>query len=436
MDYTLNLTGLGRGLLGVFCILFFGFLISRDKKHINWRLLATGVIIHMAAAFVMFQVPVVRSGVEAVAGFFIKVIDFSDHGAAFLFGSLVTDHNSFGFIFAFHVLPTVIFFSAVSSLLYYFGILPAIVKGFAWFLSRSLKISGAECTAAAANIFLDQTSSPLLIKPYLAKMGKQEIFSVMVMGMSTIAGSVMMGYVAILAGDDPQLRLLYTSHFLTASILAAPAGLTLARLVYPKPGIVDNSIQIHREDIGTNPMDALARGTADGLQVAMIIGAVLIVFTSLIAMGDWALEQGVGSLFGINDWIASLSDGRYSGLNLKAITGTLFAPVAWIIGVETHSIFQVGELIGEKIVLNEFIAYSSLGGIIKEGALSDVRTTILTLYALCGFASLTSMGVQVSGFSALAPSQKGVVSRLAPLVVVVGSMTSLMSASVIGMFLG
>lgn len=435
MEYALNITDLGRGLLGVLCIVLFGFLISRDKKHINWRLLATGIIIHMAVAFMMFQVPVVRSGVEAIASFFIKVIDFSDHGAAFLFGSLVTDHKSFGFIFAFHVLPTVIFFSAISSLLYYFGILPAVVKGFAWLLSRSLKISGTECTAAAANIFLDQTSSPMLIKPYLAKMGKQEIFSVMVMGMSTIAGSVMMGYVAILAGDDPQLRLLYTSHFLTASILAAPAGLTLARLVYPKPGIVDNSIQIHKEEIGTNAMDALARGTAEGLQVAMIIGAVLIVFTSLIAMGDWALEQGLGSLLGINEWIASVSEGRYSGLNLKAITGVLFAPVAWIIGIDTTSIFQVGELIGEKIVLNEFIAYSSLGRVIHEGVLPNMRTTILALYALCGFANLTSMGVQVSAFSALAPEQKAVVSRLAPLVVVVGSMTSLLSASVIGIFI-
>lgn len=429
-----SLSYVGRSLLGVAIFLGIAILLSKDRKNINWRLVVTGVGIHFLMAFLMLRVPIFNHAIDAVSHFFIKVLDFSEEGATFLFGSLVTDQKGLGYIVAVHMLPSIIFFSAISSVLYFYDILPKFVHISAKLLNKTLKLSGSECAAAAANVFLGQITAPLLIKPYLPNMSRAQVFSVMTVGMATIAGSVMIAFIGILGGDDPQSRLTYATHLLTASTLSAPAALVMARILMPTKDTLDDDVVIAKEDIGVNVVDAIANGTGEGLRIALIIGATLIVFTAFIAMVNWGFGS-LGNVLHINPLIHAWSDGLYNTLTLQGILGFAFAPVAWLMGVDSSSLLTVGQLIGEKVVASEFVAYLSLGNILHNTTLLDPRSAILASYALCGFANFTSMGVQISGLSAIAPNQRQTVSELAFLALIGGSLTNFMNACVAGIFL-
>lgn len=424
----------GRSSLGIGILLGLAYILSRDRKNVNFKIVAFGLFFTCGLAFLMLKVPFVNKGVEAVSTFFIKMVDFSDEGASFLFGDLV-NVKSFGFIFAFHVLPNIIFFSAISSVLYYFGILPRIVSAFAWLLTRAMKISGAECASAAANVFLGQITAPILIKPYLPRMSGPEIFSVMTCGMASIAGGIMLAVISILGGEDPHTRLQIATFLLTASILSAPAGLTIAHIILPRSGPVDKSIQIKPEQIGTNAFDSLAKGTEEGLQVAFSIGGILIVFTAAISLANWVFVDGLGNWFHLNELTKHLSGGLYETFSLQSVLGLLFSPFAWILGVSGADVFRVAQILGEKVVLNEVVGYISLNQSINNNVFLNPQSQIIATFALCSFANFTSIGVQISGLSALASNQRSTVSKLALLAVVSGNIACFISTCIATAFI-
>lgn len=428
-------TIIGRGLLGVFTIILLAFLVSRDRKNVSWRFIFVGLIFIIGLGTLMLKVPFIHAGIEVVSSFFIKLVDFSDAGAAFIFGDLVTDMNRYGYIFAFHVLPNIIFFAAIASLLYYFKVLPIIVKGFALLLRRAFHLSGAECAAAAANVFLSQVTAPIMIKPYLPRMSRAEIFCVMTGGMATIAGTVMLAIIAILGGENPELRLQFATYLLTSSILSAPAALLISHIILPKTGPVDEQIKINTEDLGYNAFDAIAKGTEEGIRVALSITGILIVFTALIFMANWILREGFGEWLGLNAWVANVTKGVYPGLTLQAILGVLFAPLAWIIGIDARDLLVVGSLLGEKVVLNEIVAYTVFADNIKNNLFMNPHSIVITTFALCSFANLTSIGVQISGFSALASNQRYTVARLAFLAVIAGNLACFLSSCIAGVLI-
>lgn len=430
-----QLTTIGRGALGIFTIILLAFLISRDRKNISWRLVLIGLAFIITLAILILKVPFIYSGIECVASLFIKLVDFSDAGAAFIFGDLVTDMNKYGYIFAFHILPNIIFFSALASLLYYFKILPLIVKGFAIILKTVFHLSGAECAAAAANVFLSQITAPIMIKPYLPRMSKAEIFCVMTGGMATVAGSVLLAIIAILASDNPELRLQFATYLLISSILSAPAALLISHIILPKSSPVDEEVKIYTEDLGHNAFDALAKGTEEGIRVSLSIAGILVVFTALIFMANWILKDGIGEWLNINTWVSQVTDNLYPGLTLQSILGTLFAPIAWIIGIDTRDLLVVGSLLGEKVVLNEILAYTVFGQNIKDNLFSNPHSIVITTFALCSFANLTSIGIQISSFSVLVSNQRHNVAKLALLAVVAGNLACFLSACIAGILI-
>lgn len=424
-----------RSVIGVVVLIGAAVALSKDRGQISKRIVASGLVFLVVIAFLMIKVPLVKGMVEGVSTFFIKLVDFSDAGSTFVFGGLVDQLDKFGFIYAFHVLPNIIFFSAISSILYYFGLLGLVVKFFAWILTKAYKLSGAECAAAAANVFLGQVTAPMMIKPFLPKMSKQEIFSVMTSGMATMAGSVILGVIGLLSVANPGMKQEFARYLLTASLLNAPAALLIAHIIMPKSGVVDSNIKICREDMGLNAFDAIAEGTNEGVRVALSVGAIVIVFTAMVSLVNWILLDGVGEFLGINDWIANITGGLYDGFSLQAILGTVFAPFAWLIGVGTQDLMIAGQLLGEKVVLNEFFAYVAMAKNMESGVLTDPRTIMLLTFGLCNFANLTSIGVQISGFTAMSPNQRGNVSKYALLAVVAGNIASLLSTCIAGAIL-
>jgi CNT family concentrative nucleoside transporter len=370
--------------------------------------------------------------VDAVSRFFIALMGFSQSGAEFLFGGLV-DPSSFGFIFAFQVLPTIVFFSALTSALYYLNILQFVVYGFAWLMQRTMRLSGAESLAAAANIFVGQTEAPLVVKPYLEKMTASEILSLMTGGMATIAGAVMVAYIAMLGGGDPERMQFFATHLLVASMLSAPAALVTAKILLPETGTVDRDLLIPRHRVGDNLIDAITRGATEGVKLAVNVAAMLLVFTAMIALVNFIARDGVGAWTGLNERIAGWSGGRYDGLTLQVLLGLLMAPVAWLIGVPTGDLLTVGQLLGEKTILNEFYAYATFARLKDAGDLVNERSVVIATYALCGFANVASIGIQVGGISALAPGQRGTLARLGVRAMIAGTIAALMTASIAGM---
>lgn len=422
-----------RGILGVAVLLLIAFLFSSDRKRINWRLVITGVVLQVVFALGVLKVDWVRSVFRWISQFFVEVLNFSSAGAEFLFGGLVSDIDGFGFIFAFQVLPTIVFFSALSSFLYYLGILQRIVYGFAWIMSKTMHLSGAESLAAAGNIFLGQTESPLLVKPYLEKMTKSEMMCLMTGGMATIAGGVFAAYIGFLGGIDEELRLQFATHLLSASIMSAPAAIVAAKILVPesKPDKLDRKVLIPRDKIGSNVLDAISIGTTDGLKLAINVGAMLLVFTAFIYMFN-AIFMKVGSITELNDKIISITDGAYDGLSLQYILGLFFAPLAWLLGVPTADVMQVGQLLGEKTILNEFFAYSSLGQMKEAGKFTSERSIIIATYALCGFANFASIGIQIGGIGAIAPGQRQNLAALGVKALIGGTIACFMTAAIAG----
>jgi len=424
-----------RAVSGIIILIFLVFLFSKNRKKINWYIPAVGLLLQLVMAVLILKIGFIRTGFGYVSSFFVHLLQFTDEGARFVFGSLVDKPDQFGIIFAFKILPTVIFFSAFTSLLYYFGILQKIVWVFAWLMSRIMKLSGAESLAAAANVFVGQTEAPLVIKPYLSRMSESEIMALMTGGMATIAGGVMAAYISFLGGTDPAQQQMFATHLLTASIMNAPASLFLAKILVPETNSVDRDLKVSKEVIGSNFLDSLARGTTDGLKLAVNVGAMLLVFTALMALLNFIVFHWIGNPTGLNEMISENSNGQYKGLTLQYILGTAFAPVSWLIGIPSTDLILVGQLLGEKTVLNEFFAFTTFSTLKNSFLITDTKSIIIATYALCGFANFTSIGIQLGGIGALAPTQRVTLSRLAFRALLAGTVASLLSAAIIGMLI-
>jgi len=432
MDTLINV---GRGLLGIVAFLAIAYAFSANRRAVPWRLVVTGIVLQILFGILVLHVDIVRVGVDAVGTFFVRILEFNRAGAEFLFGSLVTNTQTFGFLFAFNVLPTIIFFSALTSLLFYLGILQRIVYGFAWVMVRTMNLSGPESLSASANIFLGQTEAPLLIKHYLPTMTRSELTAVMVGGLATIAGAVMVAYIGMLGGPTPEGQLLFAKHLLTASVMSAPAALLTAKILEPQTEEVNRDVTVSKEKLGANALEAIANGTTDGLRLAINVGAMLLVFTAMVAFMNWILSAGIGSWTGINDAIVQATDGRYTGFTLQYIMGLIFAPLAWLMGIDMGQLMVAGQIIGEKTVLNEFFAYGTLAKLKDSGVLSDVRTQIILTYALCGFSNIASVGIQIGGIGALAPNQRSTLAQLGMKALLGGSIACFLTACVAAMLI-
>ncbi len=430
----MDLTHILRGLLGIAAFVGLAILCSENRRAIPWRLVGTGILFQIICGALVLKIEAVRQAVDWVGQRFVDLLDFNRAGSQFLFGNLITDTKSFGFIFAFNVLPTIIFFSALTSLLFYLGWLQKVVYAFAWLMSKTMKLSGAESLSASANIFLGQTEAPLLIKPYLATMTRSELLAVMVGGMANIAGAVLVAYIGMLGGEDPVQRLVFAKHLITASIMSAPASLYIAKILIPQTETVDETITVPKEKIGANALEAIANGTTDGLKLAVNVGAMLLVFTALVAMFNAILgSQAIGGWTGINDWIAAQTSGRYTTLSLQYVLGVAFAPLAWLMGIDSGSLTLAGQVIGEKTILNEFYAYGSLGKLIQAGQLPDPRAQVILTYALCGFANIASIGILIGGIGVLAPNKRAVLAQLGVKALIGGSLCCFLGASIAAM---
>ncbi len=434
---------IARGLFGVVVLLAIAWACSDARRKVNWRLIGGGLLLQALLAMAFFQFgSYTQAIINPVAKFFADVTSFSDEGARMLFGPFIDDalmQKLFGnqsFVFAFRVLPTIIFFSALTSVLYYLGILQRIVFAFAWVMKRLMHLSGAESLAAAGEVFLGQTESALLIKPYLPKMTRSEILTLMIGGMATIAGGVMAAYISMLSAGDPTKKLEVARNLLCASLMNAPAAIIIAKLLLPEREAINDKLEVPKEKMGSNIFDALAAGTTEGLQLAINVGAMLIAFVAMVYLVNYFLGgvglMPIGGGQNLNQGIATWSGGVFTGLSLQSILGTLFAPFAWLIGVNGGSdILQSGSMLGTKVALNEFIAYDQLGQL--KGSL-DGRTVFLMQFALCGFANVSSIGIQLGGISTIAPSQRQTLAKLGLKALLGGTLATLLSAAVAGCF--
>lgn len=444
MDFLTNVLRAG---IGIFILLSICYLLSSDRKAINWRLVAIGMGLQLFLAFMMLVVPGVSSLFSWISGGFVKIISFTTAGSEFMFGSIVRDMSSFGYIFAFQVLPTIVFFSALTAILYYLGILQKIVYGLAWVLTRTMGLSGPESLAAAANVFIGQTEAPLVVKPYLEGMTKSEILCLMTGGMATIAGSVFAAYVGYLGGTDPETQRFFAKHLLTASIISAPAAIVAAKMLFPE----QEDIDARKDDLtmqkgeATNLLDAISRGTTDGLKLAVNVGAMLLVFTALIYMlnvifigvtdgVNGALAYFNPSVGNWNEQISLSTNGRFEGFSFTYCLAMLFAPFAWVLGVPFEDITVVGQLLGLKTVINEFVAYEQFQGILAEGLLKNEKSILITTYALCGFSNFASIGIQIGGIGSLAPGQRRTLTEFGIKALIGGTIACFLTGAIAGLF--
>ena len=428
------LISIPRGMLGMGVLILIAFVFSSNRKAIKWRIVGIGLTIQLLLALSILKIPLVRSGFEFVGKIFVVILDFTREGSVFLFGDLL-NVDSVGFIFALQILPTIIFFSALTSVFFYLGIIQKVVYGLAWLLTKSLQISGAESLSVAGNIFLGQTEAPLLIKAYLEKMTNSEILLVMIGGMATVAGGVLAAYIGFLGGDDPAQRLMFAKHLLAASIMAAPGAIVISKILMPQIAPISRDIHIEKQKVGTNVLDAMSNGTTEGLKLALNVGAMLLVFFAFIAMANY-IFVGAGELMGLNDSITSLTNGQYNNLTIQFILGYLFAPLMWLIGVGVQDIALVGQLLGEKIIASEFVGYESLATLKASGSFASGKSIIMSTYMLCGFANVASIGIQIGGIGGLAPGKRVLLSQFGMKALLGGTLASLMSATIVGMILG
>jgi CNT family concentrative nucleoside transporter len=423
-----------RGLGGMVVLLGLGFLFSKDRKNIPWKTVGIGLAFQVIFAISILYIPFVRAMFEILGQIFLKILDFTKVGSEFLFGSLL-DMNKFGTIFAFQILPTIVFFSALTSLLFYWGIIQKVVWALAWVFTRLMKLSGAEALSVTAEIFLGQTEAPLMIKAYLPKMNNSEIMLVMTGGLATIAGGVLAAYIGMLGGNDPVLRLEFAKHLLTASVMAAPGAVIFAKMMVPNPDSVNKDMEISKDLIGNNMLDSIANGTTDGIKLAVNVAGMLLAFLALLAMFNFGLNK-IGDWTGLNEVINQGTNGRFTELSLQFLLGYLFAPIMWLIGINTHDMILVGRLLGEKLILTEFIGYISLSELKAANAFFDYKSVIMSTYILCGFANFASIGIQIGGIGVLAPNKRVILSQYGIHAMIAGTLTSLMSATIIGMLLG
>ena len=431
-----SFSSLWRGVLGMFTLIVIAFLFSSNRKAINWKTVGIGLAFQLLIAIGVLKVGFVKTAFEWVGSLFVSVLDFTRAGSEFLFDGLVVDMDTFGFIFAFQVLPTILFFSALTSVLFYLGVIQKVVKAFGWLLTKLLKISGAESLSVAGNIFLGQTEAPLLIKAYLEKMNKSEILLVMIGGMATVAGAVLAAYIGFLGGDDPELRLEYAKHLLAASVMAAPGAIVISKILFPQTENINTDVKVSQEKIGANILDAIANGTTEGLRLAVNVGAMLLVFVAFIAMINGILGWA-GEITTLNNWMADNTP--YQSFSLEAILGTIFAPLMWLIGVAKEDMMMMGQLLGIKLAASEFVGYiqlADLKDIANATHLNYNKSVIMATYMLCGFANFASIGIQIGGIGSLAPGQRKQLSKFGMKALIGGTIASLISATIAGMIIG
>jgi len=463
-----------RCLLGMSVMIAVCYAFSRNRSAIDWKLVGIGLTMQFVLALIILKVQGVSLVFDYVAAGFRQTLEFTAAGSRFLFGSIVQDMDSFGYIFAFQVLPTIVFFSALSAILYYLGILQKVVYGLAWLLSKAMGLSGPESLAAAANVFIGQTEAPLVVKPYLEKMTRSELLCVMVGGMATIAGSVFVSYIGFLGGSDPEQQQFFAKHLLTASIISAPAAIVCAKMLLPETpeafaavtGADTDDITEHfaatpkkdkrlemAADESSNLLDAISRGTTDGLRLAINVGAMLLVFTALIFMLNFIFLEATDIINWVfmgfngeawaaafenettwNQTIAAATSNRFEGFSFTYLLALCFAPVAWIIGVPMEDITVIGQLLGLKTVINEFVAYDAFRVVQESEMLLSPKSTLIAAYALCGFANFASIGIQIGGIGAIAPSTRTTLTELGLLALLGGTVACLMTGTVAGLF--
>ena len=432
----INLVSILRGILGLSVLVFLSFLISSDKKNIPWKTVIIGLSIQLIIGISILKVPVIKNIFEKIANTFITVIESTIEGTSFLFGSLLNNDNN-EYIFALNVLPVIIFFSALTSILYYYGVIQKTIGFFAWGLKNIVKISGTESLSVTGNIFLGQTEAPLLIKKHLKKMHSSEIYTVMVGGMATVAGSVLAGYVGLLGGDDPAEKLKVTTNLIAASVMAAPGAVAIAKIIIPSQNnSIENNIKIDDAQKDSNILDAISNGTVQGLKLAFNVGAMLLVFIALLALLNKILFF-IGDFTQLNELVEQNT--VYKNLSLEFILGYIFSPLMWIIGVAQQDITLMGQLLGIKIAANEFLGYIQLSELknISSGLhLSYQKSIIMATFMLCGFANFQSIGIQIAGIGSLAPNHRKTLSNYGIRAVIGGAIVSLISACFVGMILG
>jgi concentrative nucleoside transporter, CNT family len=428
-----SLSALLRGLLGMAAIIAIAYALSTNRKAIQWKVVGYGLTLQMVLALGVLYVPFVQTIFDTVGKLFVKVLGFTQAGIEFLFASINTGVvESPLMTFAISILPTIIFFSALTSVLFYFGIIQKIVYVLALGMTKVFRISGAESLSVAGNIFLGQTEAPLLIKAYLEKMNRSEILLVMAGGMATLAGGVLAVYIKILGGGDPAQELLYAKHLLAASIMAAPGVVVISKILVPQTEPIESNVEVTKEKAGKNLFDAISIGTTDGLRLAVNVAAMLLVFISFIAMINYIFLK-VGDWTNLNDVIASATNGNYNELSLQYILGLVFAPLMWLLGVASQDIDLVGRVLGEKIIMTEFIGYISLADLKAAHAFANPKSAIIATYILCGFANFASIGIQIGGIGALAPGKRVLLSQFGLKALIAGTLASLLSATVVGL---
>lgn len=424
-----------RGLLGLVFLVGILFVFSTHKRSINWGLVIKGISLQIVFAVLVLYWSGFRYLLDVISGGFLQILSFTRNGVNFLFADKTGSLHPALETFAFTILPTVIFFSALTSLLFYFGILQKVVYVLAYIMRKLMKISGAESLSSAGNIFLGQTEAPLLVRPYLENMTRSEILCIMTGGMATIAGGVLASFILFLGGDDPEMQKEFAKHLITASVLSAPAAIVCAKILLPEKEAVSSEMKIPKDRIGSNFLEAIANGTTDGLKLAVNVGAMLLVFIAMVAMVNYFLEDIIGYYSGLNAEIQDQTNSRYSGLNMQFMLGYIGAPIAWMVGVPHEDMVLVGQLLGQKTVLNEFYGYMELGRLKNEGQFIHEKSIILATYILCGFSNFASIGIQIGGIGALAPGQRANLSKLGFRALLGGTVACLMTASVAGMFL-
>ena len=430
-----SIAGMIKGITGMLALIFIAFLFSKNRKAINWKTVTIGLAVQLLLAIGVLKVDFIQEIFEFFGKIFVKTLDFTMEGSKFLLGDMM-NIESFGYVFLFQVLPTVIFFSALTSVLFYLGIIQKFVRALAWALTKLLNISGAESLSVAGNIFLGQTEAPLLIKAYLEKMSKSEILLVMVGGMATVAGGVLAAYIGFLGGEDEVVRLFYAKHLLTASVMAAPGAIVISKILYPQTEEINTEVHVSQEKIGSNLLDAIANGTTEGLKLAANVGAMLLVFVAFIAMINFGFEK-IGAIGQMNGWISSNTP--YEQLSLEFILGYTFSPLMWLIGVAKEDMALMGQLLGIKLAVSEFIGYMQLAELKDITNLVHFKyekSILMATYMLCGFANFASIGIQIGGIGSLAPGQRKNLSKFGFLALIGGTLASLLSATFAGMIIG
>ena len=424
-----------RGVVGIITVLAVSYLMSSNRKKIDWKLVGSGLLIQFVLALSVLYVPFVGTLFELLGKAFIKLMDFTQAGVGFLLGPYATKSN--GFIFLIHSMPVIIFFTAIVSLFYHWGIIQRVVGAFSWVLRKFMNVSGAEGLVVSGNIFMGMTESPVLIKNYLPSMNRSEIFLVMVAGMGTIAGSVMATYIGMLSGGDPAARLLFAKHLLSASVMAAPGSIVIAKMLCPQTEpVTEQEVKVSLENQHHNILEALASGTSVGIKLVVNIAAMLLVFISMVALLNYVSEGLIGKYTGLNDWVVSVTDGKQQGFTFQFILGIILSPFMWLIGVPFDDMMLVGSLLGQKTILNEFVAYFQLQQWKDAGLFVYEKSIIMSTYILCGFANISSIGILLGGLGVLTPNKQNLISKLGIPTMIGGALVSIMSATMVGMILG